>query len=161
MRLGIRLFFLNKIHVITPCLINDALTKKITYSDSWCTPLEISQSICKGEYDPLIVPYEENDYTIYPKDESYKVRNLINGNHTVTVANYFECLNYTSGGYSIQSSSIYVNNNNEGVLLNKILLFLAFGVGFLSFLLDGKLKLKLEKSKHKIIKTNQNMSRKE
>ena len=82
------------------------------------------------------MPYEENDFTIYPKDESYKERNLTNGNQIVTVANYFECLNYTSGGYSIQSSAMYVNNNNEGVFLNKILLLLAFSSGFLSFLKD-------------------------
>ena len=46
MRLGIHLFS-NKVHVITPCLINDALTERITYSDSWCSPLELSKSICK------------------------------------------------------------------------------------------------------------------
>ena len=138
-------FFLNKVHVITPCLINDALTERITYSDSWCSPLELSKSICKGEYDPLIVPYEENDFTIYPKDESYKERNLTNGNQIVTVANYFECLNYTSGGYSIQSSAMYVNNNNEGVFLNKILLLLAFSSGFLSFFKGRKVKTKTRK----------------
>ena len=138
-------FYLNKIHVVSPCFINDALTEKITYSNSWCSPLEFSESICKGEYDSLIVPYEENDYTIYPKDESYKERNLTNGNQIVTVANYFECLNYTSGGYSIQSSAIYINNNNEGVFLNKILLFLAFSSGFLSFFRGRKVKAKTRK----------------
>ena len=121
------------------------LTEKITYSNSWCSPLEISESICNGEYDPLIVPYEENDYIIYPKDETYKERNLTNGYQIVTVANYFECLNYTSGGYSIQSSAVYVNNNNEGVFLNKILLFLAFCSGFLSFFKGRKAKTKTRK----------------
>ena len=40
-------FFQNKVQVITPCLLSDALTEKTIYSDSWCSPLSLVRVFVK------------------------------------------------------------------------------------------------------------------
>ena len=103
---------LNKLHLLSPCSIGDPIRSFIPYPDGWCTPEEISISICKGEYDKSLLPITKDDYLIFPPDELYEKRNMIIDENTVTVGNYFECLNYADGGYIKQSSEKYFFNKN-------------------------------------------------
>ena len=50
---------------------------------------------------------------ILPKDISYKQRNLIYEENTVTVGNYFECIHYMEGGFIPQYSVKYFFNNHR------------------------------------------------
>ena len=103
---------LNKLHLLSPCSIGDPIRSFISYPDGWCTTEEISISICKGEYDKSLLPIKKDDYLIFPPDELYEKRNMIIDDNTVTVGNYFECLNYADGGYIKQSSEKYFFNKN-------------------------------------------------
>ena len=41
-------------------------------------------------WEPMIeAPYEENNYLIFPRDEMFESRNLVNKNQVVTVGNYY------------------------------------------------------------------------
>jgi len=66
-----------------------------------------------GTYDPEVKPYEENNYLIYPRDEMFESRNLVNQNQVVTVGNYYECLEYSKGGFVPQSSEYFFFNQNR------------------------------------------------
>lgn len=136
-------FFLNKIHVVTPCISSKGLESIISFSDSWCNEEQLSKSLCKGDYDPSVVPYEEDGYIIFPQDSTFVKRNLTNGYQDVTVANYFECINYASGGFFIQSSREYINNNHEGVLFNKLILSLSLIICLCLLIFDKKVKFKI------------------
>ena len=57
-----------------------------------------------------MLPIKKDDYLIFPPDELYEKRNMIIDDNTVTVGNYFECLNYADGGYIKQSSEKYFFN---------------------------------------------------
>ena len=81
-----------------------------SYPNGWCTPEEISTSICEGEYDKSLLPITKDDYLVFPPDKLYEKRNMIFGENTVTVNNYYECLNYADGGYIKQSSEKYFFN---------------------------------------------------
>ena len=101
---------LNKLHLLSPCLIGDPIRSFISFPDGWCSPEEISISICKGEYDKSLLPVKKDDYLIFPPDELYEKRNMIIDENTVTVGNYYECLNYADGGYIKQNSEKYFFN---------------------------------------------------
>ena len=98
---------LNKVHLLSPCIIGDPLNSLINYSHSWCSEEELLQAICYKDYDESLLPVKEKDYFIFPKDETYGTKNLVSNNNVVTVANYFECLNYVEGGYIPQSVESY------------------------------------------------------
>lgn len=138
-------YFLNKIHIVTPCALNDLVESKIDFSDSWCSDEEISLSICKGNYDPAIKPYQEDNYLVFPKDPKYTSRDLSNGADIVNVGNYFECINYANGGFYIRSAQKYFNNSNSGIELTKVLLVLSLLVCFLPFFYERGLKTKRRK----------------
>lgn len=103
----------NKIHLLSSCKFGDPISKVINYPDGWCNQDEISLSICAGEYNKEIVPKQENEFMIFPPDKTYTQRNLIEGLNTVTVSNYYECLNYANGGYILQSSEKYFFNEER------------------------------------------------
>jgi len=103
----------NKIHLLSSCSLGDPASKIINYPDSWCTQQEISLSICSGKYDSNIIPIQKEDYLIFPPDDSYLQRNLVKDLDTVTVSNYFECINYADGGYVLQTSEKYFFNEER------------------------------------------------
>ena len=103
----------NKIHLLSPCFLNDPISKFITYSDNWCSQEEISLSICAGTYTPSFLPVQKDDYLIFPKDDTYEQRNLVLNSNIVTVSNYYECLNYADGGYVLQVTEKYFFNSNR------------------------------------------------
>lgn len=100
----------NKLHLLSPCSFGDPIKRFISYPNGWCTPEEISTSICEGEYDKSLLPITKEDYLVFPPDKLYEKRNMIFGENTVTVNNYYECLNYADGGYIKQSSEKYFFN---------------------------------------------------
>jgi len=104
---------LNKLHILSPCLLNDPIRKIIDYSGGWCNEAQYSLKICEGEYNADLSPYIENDYYIYPPDEIYNSRNLILDDSTVTVANYYECLSYVKSGYISQNANLYFFNSTK------------------------------------------------
>ena len=104
---------LNKLHILSPCLLNDPIRKIIDYSGGWCNEDQYSLKICEGEFDSEIKPYIENDHYIYPPDEIYNSRNLILDESTVTVANYYECLTYVQSGYISQNANLYFFNSTK------------------------------------------------
>ena len=106
---------LNKLHLLSPCSAGDPIRHFISYPDSWCTSEEISKSICQGEYDKSLLPISKDDYLVFPPDELYENRNMIFGENTVTVSNYYECLNYADGGYIKQSSEKYFFNYDRAI----------------------------------------------
>tara|TARA_B100000575_G_C23138764_1_gene662227 strand:+ start:1767 stop:3476 length:1710 start_codon:yes stop_codon:yes gene_type:complete len=106
---------LNKLHLLSPCLIGDPVRSFIYYPDGWCTSEEISKSICDGQYDKSLLPITKDDYLVFPPDELYIKRNLIFSENTVTVSNYYECLNYADGGFIKQSSEKYFFNNEREI----------------------------------------------
>ena len=121
-------YFLNKLHVATPCLLNNYVNNYINFSDNWCTEGEVAKSICNGSFDESLLPSEREGYLIYKNDPLFKDRNLTNGNNIITVGNFYECVNYVSGGYYNLSSDIFLNNyiNEESLFLNKVFLLLSF-----------------------------------
>ena len=106
---------LNKLHLLSPCLIGDPVRSFIYYPDGWCTSEEISKSICDGEYDKSLSPITKDAYLVLPPDDLYIKRNLIFSENTVTVSNYYECLNYADGGFIKQSSEKYFFNNEREI----------------------------------------------
>ena len=122
-------FFLNKLHVATPCLVNEGFNNIVKFSDNWCTQEDFSKSICNGSYDSSFIPYQKDGYLIYENDPLFNDRNLTNGNSTVTVGNFFECVNYVEGGYYVTSSEIFQNSylNEQRLFWNKFILLLSFG----------------------------------
>ena len=121
-------YYLNKLHVASPCLINNYVNSYINFSDNWCTEDQIAKSICKGSFDESILPYEKDGYLIYENDSLFKDRSLTDGVNTITVGNFYECINYVDGGYYILSSNIFLNSyvNEQSLFLNKMLLLLGF-----------------------------------
>tara|TARA_B100000161_G_C33312209_1_gene307554 strand:- start:56 stop:514 length:459 start_codon:yes stop_codon:yes gene_type:complete len=121
-------YYLNKLHVASPCLINNYVNSYINFSDNWCTEDQIAKSICKGSFDESILPYEKDGYLIYENDSLFKDRSLTDGVSTITVGNFYECVNYVDGGYYILSSNIFLNSyvNEQSLFLNKMLLLLGF-----------------------------------
>ena len=55
---------------------------------------------------------EKNGYFVFPPDDSYKTINLSMDGNVVTVNNYFECLNYASGGFIPLSSEQFFKNTD-------------------------------------------------
>ena len=53
---------LNKLHLLSPCSFGDPIKRFISYPNGWCTPEEISTSICEGEYDKSLLPITKDDY---------------------------------------------------------------------------------------------------
>lgn len=104
---------MKKIKVLNSCIIGDKLFDNLDIDGDWCTDESISQNICNGTFNPELKPYTEDDFLIYPKDEKFKPRNLVNQNQVVTVGNYFECLDYSNGGFVPQSSANFFFNNNR------------------------------------------------
>mgnify|MGYP001238440046 CR=1 FL=1 len=125
-------FFLNKLHVATPCLLNDGLNNRVQFSDNWCTQEDFSMSICNGSYDKSLKPYQKDDYLIYENDPLFNDRNLTNGKLTVTVGNFYECKNYVDGGYFVPSAEIFQNSylNEQKLLWNKLIFILSFASVF-------------------------------
>ena len=84
------------------------------------------RAFCFGEYNKNLIPVQKDDYLIFPVDESYKKINLVNNGNVVTVANYYECLNYGEGGFIPQTSEEYfVGNSPKPVHLFNTVLFLS------------------------------------
>ena len=121
-------YYLNKLHVASPCLLNNYVNNYINFSDNWCTVDEVAKSICKGSFDESFLPSEKDGYLIYQNDPLFKDRNLTDGVNTITVGNFYECINYVNGGYYILSSNIFLNNyvNEQSLFLNKAILLLSF-----------------------------------
>ena len=121
-------YYLNKLHVASPCLINNYVNSYINFSDNWCTEDEMAKSICKGSFDESLLPSEKDGYLIYDNDPLFKDRSLTDGISTITVGNFYECVNYVNGGYYILSSNIFLNSyvNEQSLFLNKMLLLLGF-----------------------------------
>ncbi len=121
-------FYLNKLHVASPCMLNNYVNNYINFSDNWCAEDEVAKSICKGSYDESFFPSEKDGYLIYENDPLFEDRNLTNGVNTVTVGNFYECVNYVGGGFYILSSNIFLNShiNEQSLFLNKIILLLGF-----------------------------------
>jgi len=104
---------IKKIQILKSCSIGSALSDYINIYGDWCTNENIAKNICLGTYDPEVKPYEENNYLIYPRDEMFESRNLVNQNQVVTVGNYYECLEYSKGGFVPQSSEYFFFNQNR------------------------------------------------
>jgi hypothetical protein len=100
----------------------------INFSDNWCTEDEMAKSICKGSFDESLLPSEKDGYLIYDNDPLFKDRSLTDGISTITVGNFYECVNYVNGGYYILSSNIFLNSyvNEQSLFFNKLLLLLSF-----------------------------------
>ena len=60
-----------------------------------------------------MLPIKKDDYLIFPPDELYEKRNMIIDDNTVTVGNYFECLNYADGGTLNKVQKNIFNKNIE------------------------------------------------
>ena len=117
---------INKIHFLSPCILGDPVSRFIDYSHNWCTEQEIIKAFCFGEYNEDLIPVQKDDYLIFPVDESYKKINLVLNGNVVTVANYYECLNYGEGGFIPQASEQYfVGNYPKPVHLFNTLFFLS------------------------------------
>ena len=121
-------YYLNKLHVSSPCLLNNYVNSYINFSDNWCTEDQMAESICKGSFDESLFPSKNNGYLIYENDPLFKDRSLTDGISTITVGNFYECINYVSGGYFILSSNIFLNSyvNEQSLILNKIMLLFSF-----------------------------------
>ena len=104
---------IKKIKVLNSCIIGDKLFDNLNINGDWCTEESISQNICYGTFNPELKPYIEDDFLIFPKDDKFKQRNLVNQNQVVTVGNYFECLDYSIGGFIPQSSANFFFNNKR------------------------------------------------
>jgi len=128
-------YYLNKLHVATPCLLNNYVNSYINYSDNWCTEDEMAKSICKGSFDKSLLPSEKDGYLIYDNDPLFKDRSLTDGISKITVGNFYECVNYVNGGYYILSSDIFLNSyvNEQSLFLNKLVLLLSFFSIFINF----------------------------
>ncbi len=131
-------YYLNKLHVSSPCLLNNYVKNYINFSDNWCTEDEVAESICKGSFDESFFPFEKDGYLIYENDPLFLDRNLTDGVNTITVGNFYECVNYVNGGYYILSSNIFLNNyvNEQSLLLNKMILVLSFFSIFIHFVIN-------------------------
>ena len=121
-------YYLNKLHVASPCLLNNYVNSYINFNDNWCTEDEIAKSICKGSFDESFLPSEKDGYLVYENDPLFKDRSLTNGVSTIMVGNFYECVNYVDGGYYTLSSNIFLNSyiNEQSLFLNKMLLLLSF-----------------------------------
>lgn len=121
-------YYLNKLHVASPCLLNTYVNNYINFSDNWCTEKELAKSICQGPFDESFIPSEKDGYFIYENDPLFKDRILTDGVTTITVGNFYECVDVVGGGYYISSSNIFLNSNinEQSLLSNKILLLLSF-----------------------------------
>jgi hypothetical protein len=106
---------IKKILILNSCSVDSLYSNYINLDGGWCENESIAQNVCKGAYNSEIKPYIENDYVIYPRDESFETRNLVNQNQVVTVGNYFECLEYSKGGFIPQSSEYFFFNQNRPV----------------------------------------------
>ena len=104
---------IKKIQILNSCSIGNALSDYININGGWCTGESIAKNVCLGTYDPEVKPYEENNYLIFPRDEMFESRNLVNKNQVVTVGNYYECLEYSKGGFVPQSSEYFFFNQNR------------------------------------------------
>ena len=82
------------------------------------------------------MPVKENDYFIFPKDEVYGTKNLVSENNVVTIANYFECLNYVEGGYIPQSVESYFSDYKAKTpfVFNFIFLISLLSVSYIQFI---------------------------
>ena len=132
-------YYLNKLHVASPCLINNYVNSYINFSDNWCTEDEMAKSICKGTFDESLLPSEKDGYLIYENDSLFKDRSLTNGMRTIIVGNFYECVNYVLGGYYMLSSNIFLNSyvNEQSLFFNKLLLLLSFFSIFINFVMNG------------------------
>ena len=121
-------FYLNKLHVASPCMLDNYVNNYINFSDNWCTEDQVAKSICKGSFDENFLPAEKDGYLIYENDPLFEDRNLTNGVNTITVGNFYECINYVNGGFYISSSDIFLNSyiNEQRLFLNKLILILGF-----------------------------------
>jgi hypothetical protein len=116
---------MNKLHLLSPCSIGDPLGSAFSYPDRWCTSEDITKSICKGTYDKSLLPITKDDYLLFPPDELYEKRNLVFNENTVTVGNYYECINYVNGGYIKQSSEKYFFNLERDIPRYFLVMFLS------------------------------------
>ena len=103
---------INKLHILSPCSLGDPAARFIDYSHNWCSSESIVNAICEGEYNKNLTPVEKNGYFVFPADDSYKTINLSMDGNVVTVNNYFECLNYASGGFIPLSSEQFFKNTD-------------------------------------------------
>lgn len=127
---------LNKIHLLSPCFLGDPANIVIGYSHNWCDQNKIAESICMGDYDESLVPIQKDGYLIFPVDESYKLLNLTNDNNSVTVNNYYECLNYTKGGFIPQESEKYFRpTNTKKPVLFSLLFFISSLIVFYNLII--------------------------
>ena len=115
---------LNKIHLLSPCAVGDPANIIIGYSHSWCNEEDLILAVCNGPHNEDLVPVKENDYLVFPPDEIYTKRNLVNNSSVITVANYFECINYVTGGFIPQSSNQFFETPepNSPFIFNTIFL---------------------------------------
>lgn len=115
---------LNKIHLLSPCAVGDPANIIIGYSHSWCNEEDIILAVCNGPHNEELVPVKENDYLVFPPDKIYTKRNLVNNSSVITVANYFECINYVTGGFIPQSSNQFFEKPepNSPFIFNTIFL---------------------------------------
>jgi hypothetical protein len=106
---------MNKVHLLSPCFLGDPLGNTLNYSHSWCNQEEFAQSVCYSNYDETLLPIQKEDYLIFPPDDTFENKNLSLGKNTITVANYYECINYIDGGFvpqeiaEITSDKVYKN----------------------------------------------------
>ena len=130
---------LNKLHLLSPCLTGDPLRSVISFPDGWCTSEDITKSICKGTYDESLLPITKDDYLVFPSDELYEKRNLVFNENTVTVGNYYECINYVNGGYIKQSSEKYFFNFEREIPRYFLVMFLLsfFTILFIPLFKEG------------------------
>ena len=124
---------MNKIHLLSPCSLGDPITNFINYSSGWCSMSEVAQSVCEDNYNKQLTPLLKDGYLIYPPDETYTSKNLIYDNNTVTVANYYECLNYVESGYLPENAKNYFFKNSLNIPYIFISVFLFSKLSFIFF----------------------------
>ena len=102
---------MNKAHLLSPCFLGDPLENILNYSHSWCDQEKFAESVCYSDYDETLLPVQKEDYFIFPPDDSYENKNLSLGKNTITVANYYECINYIKGGFVPQEIADITNDS--------------------------------------------------
>lgn len=127
---------MNKVHILSPCSLGDPINTIINYSHSWCEDEAITIAICEGNYNENLIPIDKDGYLVFPPDESYRTINLVQENNVVTVNNYYECLNYTEGGFLPASSANYfVNGNTQSAnVFNLIFLLSCLSIIYTEFI---------------------------
>jgi len=102
---------MNKVHFLSPCFLGDPLENMLNYSHSWCDQEKFAESVCYSDFNETLLPVQKEDYFIFPPDDSYENKNLSLGKNTITVANYYECINYIKGGFVPQEIADITNDS--------------------------------------------------